>query len=123
MCIIVGWGELGCVECRNHSNHTLADSPGAKDDCKTSKLGPDLPLGVHDRPQCAEIGANPFTLLLGPNQRKPGTGLVAVPIHGNPVRASGSIVPAESFPGAEKLIPSSHGTLLNDPRRILKTVD
>ena len=61
------------MECRNPSNHTLADSPGAKDNSKTSKLGPDLPLGVHNQPQCAEIGANPFTLLLGPNQRKPGT--------------------------------------------------
>ena len=74
------------MECRNPSNRTLADSPGAKDDSKTSKLGPELPLGVHDQPQSAEIGANPFTLLLGSNQRKPGT---RSPIHGNPMRAAG----------------------------------
>ena len=64
------------MECPNPSNRTLADSPGAKDGSKTSKLGPDLPLGVYDQPRCAEIGANPFTLLLGPNPRKPG---MAVP--------------------------------------------
>ena len=68
----VGWGELGGMECPNPSNRTLADSPGAKDYSKTSKLGPDLPLGVHDQPQHPEIEANPFTLLMGPNQRKPG---------------------------------------------------
>ena len=77
------------MECRNHSNHTLADSLGAKDDSKTSKLGTDLPLGVHDQPQCAEIGANPFTLFWGPESVKAGT--VAIPIHGNPMGAASQL--------------------------------
>ena len=76
------------MECPNPSIRAIADSPGVKDDSKTSKLGPDLPLGVHNQPQCAEIGANPFTLLLGPNEPKPGT---RSPIHGT-MMAAGSIV-------------------------------
>ena len=71
--LLLGWGELACETRLNVPNRVLGGCIGTENGSKSSELGPELPRGVHDRSQCATIGANPITLLLEPNQPKPGT--------------------------------------------------
>ena len=116
---LLGWGELGCVECPNPSNTTVSHSIGTEYGSKSSKLGPDIPLGVHNQPQPAMVGANLFTLLLEPNHQKPGTR-----IHNHTRNSRGNCgiaddVPTKSFPGTETLIGGNQSTLLNNPQTIL----